>query len=85
VGLADLAHDSGVESGNDYRPDHRRGRGAGRRSGKSDDAVGAARYDHLAGRLSVDLTDSFVAREYIVLDARWSGHDCRSSARDAVP
>jgi DNA-binding transcriptional ArsR family regulator len=25
-------------------------------------------YDHLAGRLSVDLTDSFVAREYIVLD-----------------
>ena len=25
-------------------------------------------YDHLAGRLSVDLTDSFVAREYIVPD-----------------
>jgi DNA-binding transcriptional ArsR family regulator len=25
-------------------------------------------YDHLAGRLSVDLTDSFVAREYITLD-----------------
>jgi hypothetical protein len=25
-------------------------------------------YGHLAGRLSVDLTDSFVAREYIVLD-----------------
>lgn len=25
-------------------------------------------YDHLAGRLSVDLTDAFVAREYIVLD-----------------
>ena len=25
-------------------------------------------YDHLAGRLSVDLTDSFVAHEYIVLD-----------------
>jgi DNA-binding transcriptional ArsR family regulator len=33
-------------------------------------AVGAARicYDHLAGRLSVDLTDCFVAREYLVLD-----------------
>jgi DNA-binding transcriptional ArsR family regulator len=33
-------------------------------------ALGAARicYDHLAGRLSVDLADSFVAREYIVLD-----------------
>src|SRR6266850_8034927 len=33
-------------------------------------AVSAARicYDHLAGRLSVDLTDSFVAREYVVLD-----------------
>ncbi len=25
-------------------------------------------YDHLAGRLSVDLTDSLVAREYMVLD-----------------
>src|SRR5262244_2399617 len=25
-------------------------------------------YDHLAGRLSVDLTDVFVARDYIVLD-----------------
>jgi hypothetical protein len=34
-------------------------------------ALSAARicYDHLAGRLSVDLTDSLVAREYIVLDA----------------
>jgi DNA-binding transcriptional ArsR family regulator len=33
-------------------------------------ALSAARicYDHLAGRLSVDLTDSFVAREYVVLD-----------------
>ena len=33
-------------------------------------ALSAARicYDHLAGRLSVDLTDAFVAREYIVLD-----------------
>ena len=33
-------------------------------------ALGAARicYDHLAGRLSVDLTDSFVAREFVVLD-----------------
>ena len=33
-------------------------------------ALGAARicYDHLAGRLSVDLTDSYVAREYVVLD-----------------
>jgi hypothetical protein len=33
-------------------------------------ALSAARmcYGHLAGRLSVDLTDSFVAREYIVLD-----------------
>jgi len=33
-------------------------------------ALGAARvcYDHLAGRLSVDLTDSLVAREYLVLD-----------------
>ncbi len=33
-------------------------------------ALGAARicYDHLAGRLSVDLTDSFVAREYVALD-----------------
>ena len=33
-------------------------------------ALGAARicYDHLAGRLSVDLTDSFVARKYVVLD-----------------
>ena len=33
-------------------------------------ALGAARicYDHLAGRLSVDLTDAFVAREYVVLD-----------------
>ena len=33
-------------------------------------ALNAARicYDHLAGRLSVDLTDAFVAREYIVLD-----------------
>jgi DNA-binding transcriptional ArsR family regulator len=33
-------------------------------------ALSAARicYDHLAGRLSVDLTDSFVAREYLVLD-----------------
>jgi len=32
-------------------------------------AISAARicYDHLAGRLSVDLTDSLVAREYIVL------------------
>ena len=33
-------------------------------------AVNAARicYDHLAGRLSVDLTDALAAREYIVLD-----------------
>src|SRR5262245_23764800 len=33
-------------------------------------ALGAARicYDHLAGRLSVDLTDAFVGRKYIVLD-----------------
>jgi DNA-binding transcriptional ArsR family regulator len=33
-------------------------------------ALGAARicYDHLAGRLSVDLTDALVAREYIVLE-----------------
>jgi len=33
-------------------------------------ALSAARicYDHLAGRLSVDLTDSFVARDYIALD-----------------
>ncbi len=33
-------------------------------------ALNAARicYDHLAGRLSVVLTDSFVAREYVVLD-----------------
>jgi len=33
-------------------------------------ALGAARicYDHLAGRLSVDLTDAFVARAYVVLD-----------------
>jgi DNA-binding transcriptional ArsR family regulator len=33
-------------------------------------ALSAARicYDHLAGRLSVDLTESFVAREYIVPD-----------------
>src|SRR5437773_1971052 len=34
-------------------------------------ALSAARicYDHLAGRLSVDLTDAFVARKYVVLDA----------------
>jgi len=33
-------------------------------------ALNAARmcYDHLAGRLSVDLTDSLVARHYVVLD-----------------
>jgi hypothetical protein len=33
-------------------------------------ALGAARicYDHLAGRFSVDLTDAFVARGYVVLD-----------------
>src|SRR5262245_21166138 len=33
-------------------------------------ALSAARicYDHLAGRLSVDLTESFVARDYIVPD-----------------
>jgi len=33
-------------------------------------ALGAARicHDHLAGRLSVDLADSFVAREYLVFD-----------------
>src|SRR5215467_4158247 len=33
-------------------------------------ALNAARicYDHLAGRLSVDLTDSLVARKYVVLD-----------------
>jgi DNA-binding transcriptional ArsR family regulator len=33
-------------------------------------ALSAARicYDHLAGRLSVDLTDSLVARDYVVLD-----------------
>ena len=33
-------------------------------------ALSAARicYDHLAGRLSVDLTHSFVARKYVVLD-----------------
>ena len=33
-------------------------------------ALGAARicHDHLAGRLSVDLTDSFVTHEYVVLD-----------------
>jgi DNA-binding transcriptional ArsR family regulator len=33
-------------------------------------ALSAARicYDHLAGRLSVDLTDSFVARQYLVVD-----------------
>src|SRR5947209_11782897 len=33
-------------------------------------ALSAARicYDHLAGRLSVDLTNSFIAREYVVLD-----------------
>jgi DNA-binding transcriptional ArsR family regulator len=34
-------------------------------------ALSAARicYNHLAGRLSVDLTDAFVAREYVVPDA----------------
>jgi len=34
-------------------------------------ALSAARicYDHLAGRLSVDLTDALVARKYVVLDA----------------
>ena len=34
-------------------------------------ALSAARicYDHLAGRLCVDLTDAFVARKYVVLDA----------------
>jgi DNA-binding transcriptional ArsR family regulator len=33
-------------------------------------ALNAARicYDHLAGRLSVDLTDAFVAKKYVVLD-----------------
>jgi DNA-binding transcriptional ArsR family regulator len=33
-------------------------------------ALSAARicYDHLAGRLSVDVTDAFVAREYVLLD-----------------
>ena len=33
-------------------------------------ALNAARmcYDHLAGRLSVDLTDAFAARDYVVLD-----------------
>jgi DNA-binding transcriptional ArsR family regulator len=33
-------------------------------------ALSAARmcYDHLAGRLSVDLADAFVARKYVVLD-----------------
>jgi DNA-binding transcriptional ArsR family regulator len=33
-------------------------------------ALSAARicYDHLAGRLSVDVTDAFVAREYVMLD-----------------
>src|SRR5262245_44514244 len=33
-------------------------------------ALSAARicYDHLAGRLSVDLTDAFAARKYVVLD-----------------
>jgi DNA-binding transcriptional ArsR family regulator len=33
-------------------------------------ALSAARicYDHLAGRLSIDLTDAFVARKYVVLD-----------------
>ena len=33
-------------------------------------ALSAARicYDHLAGRLSVDLTDAFIARKYVVLD-----------------
>ena len=33
-------------------------------------ALGAARicYDHLAGRLSVDLTDALVDRKYVVLD-----------------
>jgi hypothetical protein len=33
-------------------------------------ALNAARicYDHLAGRLSVDLTDAFIARKYVVLD-----------------
>ena len=33
-------------------------------------ALNAARicYDHLAGRLSVDLTDVFVARKYVVLE-----------------
>jgi len=33
-------------------------------------ALNAARicYDHLAGRLSVDLTDAFVARDHVVLD-----------------
>src|SRR5262245_59407495 len=33
-------------------------------------ALSAARicYDHLAGRLSVDLTDALVARKYVVLD-----------------
>ena len=33
-------------------------------------ALSAARicYDHLAGRLSVDLTDAFVGRKYVVLD-----------------
>ena len=33
-------------------------------------ALSAARmcYDHLAGRLSVDLTDAFVARDYVVVD-----------------
>ena len=47
----------------DKRPRYRPLSGAAR-------ALGAARicHDHLAGRLSVDLTDALVAREYLVLD-----------------
>src|SRR2546428_715335 len=48
-------------------------------------ALRAARicYDHLAGRLSVDLTDSFIAREYVVLDYDVASRRRRSVLPDA--
>src|SRR5262245_62484616 len=48
-------------------------------------ALAAARicYDHLAGRLSVDITDTFVARKYIVLDD--DGADITTAGRRSSP
>ena len=44
-----------LDSGNDYRPYHRRNRGAGRGPGESDDGVGASRWHRFLTEFGIEL------------------------------